>query len=236
MELGAYFSKPHNFAFYNLTNDKIVHPVASQVLGLSLKFIPTPTYTSGWDIFDQAWSCFEQNAHLQIHFAGTESNFQPTQLYLKSAYRAPLPPPEIDNCLCSLETALYPLFKCHKGENNLTQFQQRIFKTLTNNDSIVYAHSDKNLGPIAIKLTCYIHDSLHHLKDSSTYTILSKTQALQEDSELQELILQWCANNYKVVPRSIRQYIIKHLEQTKDDPFGYFYLLDKIHKPTLSTH
>ena len=124
MELGAYFSRPHNLAFHNLTKGKVVHPAASQVLGLSLKFIPTPTYNSSWDIFDQAWSHFEYNAHLQIHFVGTESNFQPTQLYLKSTYRAPLPPPKIDHCLCSLEAALHPLFKCHKGNNHFTQFQQ----------------------------------------------------------------------------------------------------------------
>ena len=67
---------------------------------------------------------------------------------------------------------------------SFTQFQQQVFKSLTNKDSIIYAHSDKNLGPMAIKLTCYIQDGLHHLMDSSTYTILSKTQALQEDSEL----------------------------------------------------
>ena len=78
MEPRTYFSRPHNLAFHNLTNQKIVHPSTAQVLGLSLKFIPTPTYTFDWDIFDQAWICFEQDAHLQVYFAGTESNFQPT--------------------------------------------------------------------------------------------------------------------------------------------------------------
>ena len=101
-EPGAYYSCPHNLTFHNLTNQKIIHQSTSQVLGLSLKFIPTPTYTSSRDIFDQAWSCFERNAHHQIYFAGTESNFQPTQLYLKSTYRSSLPPLEMTITLALL--------------------------------------------------------------------------------------------------------------------------------------
>ena len=43
----TYFSRPHNLAFHDLTKQKNTHPSASQLLGLSLKFIPTPKYTSG---------------------------------------------------------------------------------------------------------------------------------------------------------------------------------------------
>ena len=231
----TYFARPHNLAFHDLTKQKNIHPSASQLLGLSLKFIPTPKYTSGRDIFDQIWSRFERDAHLQIHFSGADYNFQPTRLYLKSTWRAPLPPPEIDNRLCSFEAALCPLFKRRKGTTNLTPFQQRIFKTLTHDDSIIYAHSDKNLGPVAIELTRYVQDGLSHLSDSSTYTLLTETEALQEDNELRASILQWCTHYYKQVPLQVRKYIRQNLDDTKNDPFGYFYLLYKIHKPTLST-
>ena len=43
----TYFARPHNLAFHDLTKQKNIHPSASQLLGLSLKFIPTPKYTSG---------------------------------------------------------------------------------------------------------------------------------------------------------------------------------------------
>ena len=43
-----------------------------------------------------------------------------------------------------------------------------------NNNSIVYAHSDKEMGPVSIKTKRYNSHGIKHLKDTSTYVIISK--------------------------------------------------------------
>ena len=99
----------------------------------------------------------------------------------------------------------------------------------------MYAHSDKNQGPVTIKLIQYIKDGLKHLTNTSTYMLLTKAEALQEDKELQKQILQWCTDHSNWVPKYVPPYLWKKLTETAKDPFGYLYLLYKIHKPKLST-
>jgi hypothetical protein len=41
-----YFSQPSNLAFHDLTPGKIISPLASSVLGLNMKYIPTPKFTT----------------------------------------------------------------------------------------------------------------------------------------------------------------------------------------------
>ena len=191
----AYFSCPYNLGFHDLTKGKVTHPAASQVLGLSSKFIPAPKFTAGCNAIDCTLSCFDQDAHLKIHFARSESEFPPTRLYNKSTYRAPLPTYNIGTCFCNFELSLCTLFKQCKGCPNFTNFQKQVFNDLLANDTIVYAHSDKNLGPVAIKLTQYIKDGLKHLTNTSTYMLLTKAEALQEDKELWKQILKWCTDH-----------------------------------------
>ena len=184
---------------------------------------------------DKTLSCFEQDAHLKIHFAGSESEFPPTRLYNKSTYRAPLPPYNIGTCFSNFELSLCTLVKQHKGCPNFSNFKKQVFNDLLANDTIVYAHSDKNLGPVAIELTQYIKDGLKHLTNTSTYMLLTKAEALQEDKELQKQILQWCTDPLNWIPKYVPPDLWKKLTETAKDPFGYLYLLYKIHKPGLTT-
>ena len=100
---------------------------------------------------------------------------------------------------------------------------------------MVYASADKNLGPVAIELVRYILDGLKHLKDEKTYKIISEEQAQEEIKELRRDILNWTFKWRPSLSASAVEYIRDKLDSSAKDPFGYFYLLYKIHKPTLST-
>jgi hypothetical protein len=45
MSPGCYFQKAAKTAFYDLMKAKLLPPAAASLLGLSLKFIPTPPYS-----------------------------------------------------------------------------------------------------------------------------------------------------------------------------------------------
>ena len=100
---------------------------------------------------------------------------------------------------------------------------------------IVIAAADKNLGPVAVLIDRYIQDALVHLLDCSTYVIISERQARKEDDELRLDILDWIRKYRRLLPRGVRRYLEKKLEETKEDPFGYFYLLYKLHKSPVKT-
>ena len=231
----SYFNTPSNLAFHDLTVDGSVPPATKTILGLSTKFIPIPKHTSLREIAEEAYKRFERDVSLKYHFAGEDNDWQKTKLYVKSVWRPPIPGLEVHSRLALFEKRLLRLFRKRKGKSNLTPFQEKLLTTLQANDTIVYALSDKGLGPVAIELDRYIKDGLKHLLDTSTYAILSEAQALEESKQLREDIFEWTAEFRKVLPDKTVEYIRKKIEDTSDDPFGYFYLLYKLHKEPIST-
>ena len=90
--------------------------------------------------------------------------------------------------------------------------------------------ADKNLEPVAVTILKYIEDALVHLKDEDTYLIVSEEETLLEDKDLRSEIKEWLQDHYRVLPKMIRDYITDKLKETSADPFGYFYLMYKLHK------
>lgn len=80
------------------------------------------------------------------------------------------------------------MFRKKKGRSNLTTFQEQLLKSLQADNNIVFALSDKGLGPVAVTLDRYIQDGLKHLQDSTTYEIISEEQALAEIDTLRDNI------------------------------------------------
>jgi len=231
----SYFSTPSNLAFHDLTAGNQVPPATKTILGLSTKFIPTPKYTSSRDIAWSAFERFERDVCLKYHFAGEDNDWVKTKLYVKSTWRPPLPGVDVDSRLAKFEQSLLKLFRRRKGKSNLTPFQEKLLSTLQANDTIVYALSDKGLGPVAIELDRYIKDGLKHLLDANTYTLLSEEQALEEAKQLRTDIYEWTVEFRSVLSDKTVEYLRMKLKETSDDPFGYFYLLYKLHKEPIST-
>ena len=102
-------------------------------------------------------------------------------------------------------------------------------------DTHVKAQTDKGLGPVVDKVSRYKKDVLVHLTNTTTYAISTEDQGHQEIQELKRTIFKWTMDNRICLSKSEVNYIRKKLDDAKDDPYGYFYLLYKIHKSPIST-
>eukprot|EP00956_Cyclotella_meneghiniana_P018602 scaffold31084_cov37-Cyclotella_meneghiniana.AAC.4 len=115
----AYFDRPMNIAFHDLTPDKSMPPATLEVLGLNLKFIKTPQCTTDGQTIYNAFERFDhRDVLLKTFFAG-----QPDDLILA---------PTIQRCMsmssqfgrhrCSIS---HPLLR-NNGKPNLHRNQSRL--------------------------------------------------------------------------------------------------------------
>ena len=128
---------------------------------------------------------FERDVGLKCFYAGRPEKIQSkSNLYLKSSWRPPLPPAEIDTRLCFFFKALRQIIHRKRGGSNLSLFQQKLLNELRATDSIVIAHADKGRGPVGVPLSLYIEWGLTHLTDPKSYEIISEEQGLADDKIL----------------------------------------------------
>ena len=234
---GCYFGKVLNKQFHDLTDGKSIPPAAHEILGLSLKFIPTPEYTTHTNHAVQSFDRLERDVALKVWFAGEKSDLDETKLYLKSDWHPPLPPLEIDSRLSKFGSEMKKIIFRRRGKPNLNTFQRQLLKRLEANDNILYCNSDKGLGPVGVKLNWYIEHGLKHLTNSTNYEIVSEQQALSDVRELRRTIYEWTFKyrGCKIITDGQISYIRKKMDEAMEDPFGYFYLLIKLHKTPIST-
>jgi len=76
---------------------------------------------------------------------------------------------------------------------------------------------------------------MQHLSDTSTYTIISEENALTKVSHLRREKFNWTRKFRDSITERVVHYIRYHLDKSNEDPFGYFYLLVKLHKTPIST-
>ena len=238
MSVWDYFNSPTKLAFHDLTDGDELPVATHTVLGLSNKFVPVPnvptTRKSAMESFEQ----FQRNLSWKVLFAEEDPDFVKSKLYLKSNKIPPLPPLRIDRRLCKVEIELKKIFNNslkHNVRDNLSPYQRKLLKILRGLKSVVFALADKNLGPVAVSLARYIKDGLLHLQDASTYIILPEHEAAEEDRQLRVEISEWLSKYRDDLTSEHWAYIRKKLEETADEPFGYFYLLYKLHKSPIKT-
>ena len=69
-----YFSRPSHLAFHDFTQRKQPAKSLRSLLGLGLKFIPTPCHTNTWKkLKETSMPKFQRVIHLRFHFAGTNT-------------------------------------------------------------------------------------------------------------------------------------------------------------------
>ncbi|KAL7532009.1 hypothetical protein ACHAXR_004375 [Thalassiosira sp. AJA248-18] len=236
MTPGCYFGKVINRAFHDLTHGKSIPPAAHEILGLSLKFIPTPEYTTSTNFAAKSFARLERDVALKVWFAGEKLKELPkTKLYVKSIWQPPLPPLGIDSRLSTFGSELNKIIRRRRGKPNLNTFQRKLLSRLESDDSTVYCNSDKGLGPVGVKLKWYHQHGLKHLTNTSVYNIIPEEQALADASQLKSDIFDWTFKHRKTLTDTEVKYLRKKLDETEKDPFGYFYLLIKLHKTPVST-
>jgi hypothetical protein len=232
-----YFAQANKLAFHDLTQNNELPTAANQLLGLGLKYIPTPKINITKDDIDRSLTRFERDMGLRIFFSGddTDDSYDPSVLRGSSKWRAPLPPREIDNRICEFQQEIERRFVRRRTIPNLSSFQEKILHSIRQNKNVVILSADKGLGPVGVSTKQYVEWGLKHLTDSSTYTILHNDQAHQIAEDLFQSIFQWTRTHRQELEDDTTKYIREHIEKARQDPFGYFYMLAKLHKTPIST-
>jgi len=232
-----YFPQVTKLTFHNLTQNNELPCTTNQLLGLGLKFIPTPVTNITPSALEKTLARFERDIGLKVFFSGSEedSSYDPSSLRGSSSWRAPLPPRELDNRICRFQQEIERRFIPKRTPSNLTSLQRTLLKQLKNNKEITILSADKGLGPVGVTTIQYITWGLNHLTDSSTYTFLSAEQAHKDCEALYTAIYQWTCRHRTALTDDTVKYIRQHVEPARRDPFGYFYLLAKLHKTPIST-
>ncbi len=127
---GCYLLKASNNTFHNLTAGASLPPATATLLGLSLKFIPTPRYSPSKSDVVPALDRFERDIGLKTFFAGHSNNEEIPKLQAKSAWRLPLPPRSVDIRVNSFLKNLEGLFCWRQGKHDLTPHQQQLLASL----------------------------------------------------------------------------------------------------------
>jgi hypothetical protein len=217
---GCYFLKAMNMAFHDLTEGKLLPPTATSLLGLSLKFIPTPRYAPSVTDVAPPLDQIEWDIKLKTFFTGRDQGGKIPDLCAKSSWRLPLPPRPINYQVNSFLQGLKKLFHWRAGKCNLTPHQRQLLSSLQENESIVIVNADKNLGPVGIDVKHYIKLGLDHLLDPSTYELLTKEQADHNIQDLRSAIHAWMVRHHRLLPDDTVNLIRKHMDKASKDPLG----------------
>ena len=95
---------------------------------------------------------------------------------------------------------------------------------------LVFPDTDKGLGPCAVEFTQYVRDCLAHLRNGKVYQRLTNDEASKVITELHMQILDWLDKYKRILPKFVPKFILHHMKENADSPYGQFYILYKIHK------
>ena len=145
---------------------------------------------------------------------------------------------EVVQRLDHFESAIWSYHISRRGIPNISRYQATLLQSIRSNEDIIVINADKNLGPVAIDTSETIRRALdEHLLDTSTYVQVPKDEADKAISDLNCAIFKWTRVHGIMAEVSLGacQYIRHHTSKNRNDPYGYFYLLAKIHKSPMTT-
>jgi hypothetical protein len=228
-----YFTKPTNSACHNLCTETQPPYNYRALLGLSLKFIPTPRYTNSRSLIE--WTDrFRQDLFTKIFMAHTTS--QIPRLFIRSDW---VPPIRMVNYNLQLRVnnfikKIHSTFIKKRSRSNMLPYQRKILSELQQSKTHVIINADKNLGPCIIERKQYIMRALNdHLLDNTTYKQLTLPQAKQHIQTIENRLSQFL----EYYGRKLDSSDIKYLKKTADvkDHFPKFYVTAKVHKTPWKT-
>ena len=177
-----YFSRPYNLAAHDLTSNSTTLPrCITNIIGLGLKFIPTPARRPKQLTPDLIR--FQKDFLTKVYFAGkplhnedyiprlhTPSHWTPKEWDV---------PRSVTLRLSSFEHFLHKVAKQRRhSEPNLLPYQKRALASLASRDDVLVIACDKNLGPALIDRSTYITKAFEdHLDDKNTYLELTQEKA-----------------------------------------------------------
>ena len=100
---------------------------------------------------------------------------------------------------------------------------------------MIIVNTHKGLGPGGQLLSDYTKDAINnHLGDPQIYARLTKQEATASAIHIRHEIACWISKYNHSIPKNVKAFLRHHLKENVD-PFGYFYLLYKIHKKPMKT-
>ena len=239
-----YWNRPSNQAFHNLTTLLSPPPNLKSLLGLGLKFIPTPFRPTTFNQLNQIGAglpYIERSLRLRCFFCAvgyprTDVEFNP-KLHIPSNWTPPEEyfPKILGPRLFQFAIRLRKLFRGHTSIPNLSRTHRSSLDYLRSQKDFLVVNCDKNLGPAIIERDRYIRLAFRdHLLDSSTYLRLTPFEARAQTAENKLRLGKWLEDHEEELNDQEHAYIKYHLSKVTD-PLPYFYLLMKIHKTPLKT-
>eukprot|EP00957_Ditylum_brightwellii_P094181 7170205-Ditylum_brightwellii.AAC.1 len=133
MQLWYYFDKPWNLVFHNLATETQPPTNLRSLLGLGLKFGPSPRFTT------HRTTEFDHDLRLQTYFTGAGQQDYNPKMYAPVTFTSKdsMLPKEILHCFDAFQHAIKPLFKKGRCHNNLLPFQKRALYSLQKNPDFV---------------------------------------------------------------------------------------------------
>jgi hypothetical protein len=164
----------------DITDSRLLPAAAMSILGMGMNFIPTPSWTPSPDEVEHSIDLFERDIGLKVHFAGDDGDYglkKIKKLRIKSAWKAPPPPHQINSRISKFLREIKHLILQKWGKPNPNKFQNKMLSKIHGNHNVIIAHADKGLGPDGIITSKYIRWALRdYLLDTTTYTIVPKDQ------------------------------------------------------------
>ena len=208
------------------------------LLGLELKFIPTPSLMNSWSrVKKSRYDRLFRSVHLRFHFAGKPPSEGTTtydpKMYVHSTWTPPhwtIPPIALDERLSRFSSALNKLFKTCNGKTNLLPHQHRALQTLQQQQTFLIVPCDKNLGPTIVERHDYPKITMiHFLSDTTAYKSLTISEIDRYSSDIKNHILGWLKTHHKTLTKMERAFLRKKLKSNQS-LYARFYLTLKAHK------
>lgn len=238
-------AEPYNLAFHDLTTpDTPVPFTLKRLLGLGLKFCPTPNKLTV-DHLLETFPYFERSLRLKWKFKYTGNRMPlrttppgsepPKKIFCPN--RSYMPPPGhpklIEEPLQLMKNSIATATWTPKRHQNLNRPNKLLLRTLRHHPHLHVLSTDKNLGPAIMTRTQYISWVLKHLQDQSTYR---RILTPKEPNILRlKSILRKFYRDLKIFYNTALD-----VDDTKIITFelanktiNRFYALAKIHKPNL---
>ena len=240
----AYFNRPTNMAFHDLTSKSTPPNNLRSLLGLSLKFIPNPRYNVPWDHYkDTTLPRLVNDLKVKAYMASKFSDdgedddavdeFNP-RMYIRTEWTPPehlFPfPKELPRRLHAFEAKIKQLVQLRKCRSNLLPHQRVALDYLRNQVDLLVVQCDKNLGPALIERDEYIKLAYRdHLNDDTTYEWLSPAQGARHATRIKHLLQGWLKKHKKVLKKDEKRFLNHHID-ANENPFATLYLTVKVHK------
>jgi len=236
-----YYQHPSNLSCHDLTHHTYAIPPPNfrALLGLGLKFIPRPRYTTS-TIIKKSIAQICKDLFNKCIYAGSNDTYDP-YLYAPSNRPPPkhLVPSELKNRIDSFASALCNLYCKRHAPSNLLPHQWHCLDTLSMHPDLLVMKTDKNLGPALLERNRYICMAyVNHLFDCNTYVKLTHDRAIQYITETHTQFERWLCKYAKVIPKTEAKYLRRTcilLDKDGKINFPQLYLLAKIHKDPFST-